>query len=65
MIIFQVVESCQVGVRKPSRGIYETCVQQLKVKPEECLFLDDIGRNLKGAKAVGIHPIKVKIHSAS
>lgn len=55
-----VVESTKVGSRKPERRIYEICLQQLDVKPEESVFLDDLGVNLKAAKQLGIRTIKVK-----
>lgn len=54
-----VVESTKVGSRKPERRIYEICLQQLDVKPEESVFLDDLGVNLKAAKQLGIRTIKV------
>ncbi|XP_056005639.1 acyl-CoA dehydrogenase family member 10-like isoform X2 [Ostrea edulis] len=54
-----IVESSKVGTRKPERRIYEICLQQLDVKPEESVFLDDLGVNLKAAKAMGIRTIKV------
>lgn len=55
-----VVESTKVGSRKPEQRIYEICLQQLDVKPEESVFLDDLGVNLKAAKQLGIRTIKVK-----
>eukprot|EP00105_Crassostrea_gigas_P020077 XP_011438766.1 PREDICTED: acyl-CoA dehydrogenase family member 10 isoform X1 [Crassostrea gigas] len=54
-----VVESTKVGSRKPEQRIYEICLQQLDVKPEESVFLDDLGVNLKAAKQLGIRTIKV------
>ncbi|XP_022343722.2 acyl-CoA dehydrogenase family member 10-like [Crassostrea virginica] len=54
-----VVESSKVGTRKPERRIYEICLEQLAVRPEESVFLDDLGVNLKAAKALGIRTIKV------
>ena len=54
------VESCKVGTRKPEQRIYEICLEQLAVRPEESVFLDDLGVNLKAAKALGIRTIKVK-----
>ncbi|VDN29883.1 unnamed protein product [Cylicostephanus goldi] len=54
-----VVESCRAGMRKPEYAIYTHVCNLLKVKPEECALLDDLGANLKAAKAMGIFTIKV------
>jgi len=54
-----VIESSVVGLRKPDPRIYHMACDALSVKPPESVFLDDIGANLKGAKAVGMATIKV------
>lgn len=54
-----IVESSKVGVRKPERRFYEIACEQLDVQPEECVFLDDLGINLKPAAAMGMTTIKV------
>jgi len=54
-----VVESAIVGLRKPDPRIYELVCTELRVKPPEAIFLDDIGRNLKTARALGMTTIKV------
>lgn len=54
-----VVESAIVGVRKPEPRIYEIACAELNVRPAEAVFLDDLGANLKGAKALGMATIKV------
>ena len=54
-----VVESSAVGVRKPEPRFYEIACELLAVRPEECVFLDDLGVNLKPAKAMGMTTIKV------
>lgn len=53
------VESSKVGLRKPDPRIYELTCTQLEVRPTEAAFLDDIGSNLKSARALGMHTIKV------
>lgn len=53
------VESRAVGMRKPDPRIYQLMCRRLGVEPAETAFLDDIGTNLKGAKALGMHTIKV------
>jgi putative hydrolase of the HAD superfamily len=54
-----VVESSKVGVRKPEQRFYEIACEQLGVVPHECVFLDDLGINLKPAAAMGMTTIKV------
>jgi len=46
-------------MRKPDPRIYHLCLKELDVAPEESIFLDDLGVNLKAAKALGIKTIKV------
>ena len=48
-----VLESRTLGVRKPDPRFYELACSALDVKPEECVFLDDLGVNLKPARALG------------
>jgi putative hydrolase of the HAD superfamily len=54
-----IIESSQVGVRKPDPRFYEVACEKLGVEPAECVFLDDLGINLKPAKALGMTTIKV------
>jgi putative hydrolase of the HAD superfamily len=54
-----VVESSRVGVRKPEPRFYEIALDELGVRAEESVFLDDLGVNLKPARAMGMHTIKV------
>ena len=54
-----VVESSIEGVRKPDPAIYLIACDRLGVKPEEAIFLDDFGVNLKAARALGMATIKV------
>lgn len=65
------VGSAEVGMRKPSRDIYELAMKKLNerdkaqggqgIKPEDVVFLDDIGENLKTAKQVGMKTINVQL----
>ena len=61
-----VIQSCQVGLRKPDPAIYRKALDSLGgVLPEEAVFLDDIGSNLKPAQEMGMTTIKVDdIHTA-
>lgn len=54
-----VVESSKVGCRKPEPRFYEIACELLEVSPHECVFLDDLGINLKPAAAMGMRTIKV------
>ena len=55
------IESYVVGLRKPDPKIYELVCQKANVLPSQCIFLDDIGANLKPAKAMGIKTIRVMV----
>jgi putative hydrolase of the HAD superfamily len=55
----EVVESSKVGVRKPEPRFYEIACDLLGVGPADCVFLDDLGINLKPARAMGMQTIKV------
>jgi len=54
-----VVESSKVGCRKPETRFYEMACELLEVEPVQCVFLDDLGVNLKPAAAMGMATIKV------
>src|SRR5579875_799595 len=54
-----VIESSKVGLRKPDPRIYQIACQELGVRPEEAIFLDDFGVNLKAARELGMATIKV------
>lgn len=55
-----VIESSKVGVRKPEPRFYEIALRTVDAKPEEVIYLDDLGINLKPARALGMHTIKVQ-----
>ena len=54
-----VIESSKVGVRKPDPRFYEIACEWAEVEPNEVVFLDDLGVNLKPAAAMGMTTIKV------
>jgi putative hydrolase of the HAD superfamily len=54
-----VVASSEVGMRKPDPRFYELACRQLDVLPKQAVFLDDLGVNLKPARAMGMRTIKV------
>src|SRR5690606_19889340 len=54
-----VIESSKVGIRKPDPRIYEMACEALGVSPAASIYLDDLGINLKPARALGMTTIKV------
>lgn len=54
-----VVESSRIGFRKPEPEFYRVALEQAEVAPDEVVFLDDLGINLKPARAMGMTTIKV------
>ena len=60
MVLFDhVIESAKIGLRKPDPRIYQMMVETLKVDPKRCVYLDDLGVNLKPAREMGMTTIKV------
>jgi epoxide hydrolase-like predicted phosphatase len=53
-----VVISGEVGMRKPEPGIYRHAAGLLGVETEQCVFVDDLGPNVKGAVGVGMVGVK-------
>lgn len=53
--------SCSVGMKKPDPRVYRIAVEQLGVKPEECLYIGDGSSNeLTGALKAGMHPVLIR-----
>ena len=60
MVLFDyVIESAKIGLRKPDPRIYRMMIDTLKVDPKRCVYLDDLGVNLKPARDMGMTTIKV------
>ncbi|NXU55782.1 HYES hydrolase, partial [Turnix velox] len=55
-----VIESCRLGVQKPDPKIYTYALDALQAKPQEVIFLDDLGENLKPAREMGMATILVR-----
>lgn len=55
-----VIESSKIGIRKPDPRIYRMMVEALAVDPHRCIYLDDLGINLKPARDMGMTTIKVE-----
>lgn len=54
-----VIESAKIGLRKPDPRIYRMMTEALGVDPNNCVYLDDLGVNLKPAREMGMTTIKV------
>ncbi|NEV80695.1 HAD-IA family hydrolase, partial [Rhodopseudomonas sp. BR0C11] len=54
-----VIESAKIGLRKPDPKIYQMMIEALGVDPKACVYLDDLGVNLKPAREMGMATIKV------
>jgi epoxide hydrolase-like predicted phosphatase len=54
----EVVISAEVGFHKPQPEIYRLAADRLGVRPEACLFVDDLRENCEGAEAVGMTAIR-------
>lgn len=60
MSYFDIIyESYKLNMRKPEIRIYQYILNEINIKPEETVFLDDLGMNLKPARQLGINTIKV------
>jgi putative hydrolase of the HAD superfamily len=54
-----VIESSKEGIRKPNPAFYLRACERLGIQPQDAVFLDDLGINLKPAKDLGMTTIKV------
>ena len=60
-----IVESSIEGIRKPEPEIYQRALERLseavgrRIEATDCAYLDDLGINLKPARALGMHTVKV------
>jgi putative hydrolase of the HAD superfamily len=54
-----IIESAKIGLRKPDPRIYRMMTEALDVDPRNCIYLDDLGVNLKPAREMGMTTIKV------
>ena len=54
-----VIDSSEVGMRKPEPRIFQLALDKLGVAPDEAVMLDDIAVNTEGARALGMHAIQV------
>ena len=54
-----IVISSYYGFLKPDPRMYLQSLADLRVKPEEAVFVDDLEKNLIGAKKAGIRPVRM------
>jgi putative hydrolase of the HAD superfamily len=57
-----VISSAVVGLAKPDPQIYRLAAERLSLPIEECLFIDDLDRNVEAARAVGMTAIHFRVH---
>lgn len=57
---YPIILSCRVGMRKPNKNIYLHTLKKLKLKTEECIFIDDNKANVETANNLGIYGIVFK-----
>ena len=57
-IFDDMVISAEIGVAKPDPRIYHVALQNLMVKPEESVFIDDMLRNVEAARKIGMYAVQ-------
>lgn len=57
-IFHHVIESSKIGLRKPDPRIYALMCEAIDVDPKRCVYIDDLGINLKPARQMGMTTIK-------
>lgn len=59
----ELIFSCEVGINKPNRRIYKTCLRELNLSASNCLFVDDSLENVRAAKELDMHAIQFRTMS--
>jgi len=57
-----VISSAAVGMAKPDHRIYHLAAERLGLPPEECVFIDDLERNVTAAREVGMAAVHFRVH---
>lgn len=52
------INSYNIGIKKPERGIFDEAIARTGSKYEECLFIDDSLKNINAARSLGIHTVQ-------
>jgi putative hydrolase of the HAD superfamily len=56
------VFSCSVGMQKPDTRIYRLATDQLRIEPQDCIYVGDGGSHeLSGASQVGMYPVLIRV----
>ena len=63
-IFHEYIFSCEVGMVKPERNIYEHAVALMSISPDEAVFIDDKEENVAAARSFGMHGIRFENVSA-
>ncbi len=56
----EIIISAEVGLIKPDPRVFELALKRLGIAPGEAVFIDDLQRNVEGARAVGLHAIRFR-----
>jgi putative hydrolase of the HAD superfamily len=54
----RIVDSLDIGVRKPDPASYTAAVELLGAAPDRVLFVDDLTANVEGARAAGLQAFR-------
>lgn len=54
------INSSYLGIRKPGKEIYLITSRRLGVEPNECIFVDDLEENVRGARKAGMISFQFK-----
>jgi putative hydrolase of the HAD superfamily len=52
-----IISSMELGTRKPDPEIYQACLQQLGLTPDQAVFVGHKASELEGARAIGMQTI--------
>lgn len=53
--------SFQLGCFKPNPRMFQDALSKIGLPAQECVFIDDVARNLEGAAKVGIQPVQIRV----
>lgn len=53
--------SFQLGCFKPNPRMFQDALSKMGLPAQECVFIDDVARNLEGAVKVGIQPVQIRV----
>ena len=56
-----VISSAVVGMAKPDHKIYRLAAERLELPTEECLFIDDLKRNVEAEREVGMSAVHFRV----